>query len=173
MRVVGGELGGRKLRAPPGRSTRPTSDRVREAIFNMLHSLGGVEGWTVIDLFAGSGARGIEALSRGAASATFVDNDSRATETIRRNLRDLGLEANVRQYDAHRYLEAATLDGVDLAFADPPYAYQRWDDLLSLVPAVHLVVESDREVEPTGRWSSVRTKRYGDTVVALMTRSDS
>src|SRR6185295_14611285 len=88
MRIVGGSLGGRVLRAPAGRATRPTSEKVREAVFNIL---GDVEGASVLDLFAGSGALGIEALSRGAAHATFVDAGRPALATIRANLDELGL----------------------------------------------------------------------------------
>src|SRR5215468_11831534 len=88
MRVVAGRLGGRRLRAPRGRDTRPTSDRVREALFSML---GPLEGARVLDLFAGSGALGIEALSRGAASAVFVERDPEAVRTIERNLDRLRL----------------------------------------------------------------------------------
>jgi 16S rRNA (guanine966-N2)-methyltransferase len=91
MRVVGGVARGRRLRAPSGEWIRPTSDRVREAIFNVLGSLGGVEGATVVDLFAGTGALGIEALSRGAAQVTFVDRDPVAAATIRDNLATVGL----------------------------------------------------------------------------------
>ena len=87
MRVVAGEFGGRRLQAPRGRATRPTADRVREALFSMLGDVGGAR---VLDLYAGSGALGIEALSRGAASAVFVDSEPRAAEAIRRNLDTLG-----------------------------------------------------------------------------------
>lgn len=172
MRVVAGEFGGRRLRAPAGRTTRPTSDRVREAVFNSLHSLGGVEAWTVLDAFAGSGALGIEALSRGAAHALFLDSDRAAVTAVEGNLRDLGVgadRATVRQADATK----VDLPDVDLAFADPPYAFDAWPDLLDRLGAQYLVVESNRSIEPTPRWRSVRTKRYGDTVVTVMTRRDS
>ena len=98
MRVVAGEFGGRRLRAPRGAGTRPTADRVREALFSML---GDVSGARVLDLYAGSGALGIEALSRGAASAVFVERDAQAAATIRRNLDELGTEGDVRRQDAH------------------------------------------------------------------------
>ncbi|MFN2506284.1 MAG: RsmD family RNA methyltransferase, partial [Acidimicrobiales bacterium] len=91
MRVVAGLAGGRRLQAPEGRSIRPTSERVREAVFASLGSLGAVQGARVLDLFAGSGALGIEALSRGARSATFVDSDLRAVAAIRANLAAVGL----------------------------------------------------------------------------------
>src|SRR2546421_9107716 len=105
MRVIGGTLGGRSLVAPRGRRTRPTPERVREALFSVL---GDVEGLRVLDLFAGSGALGIEALSRGAAHATFVDDDERAAAAIRRNIEAVGAgeEATIRRRDALAYLEA-------------------------------------------------------------------
>ncbi len=103
MRVVAGEFRGRRLRAPRGRRTRPTADRVREALFSML---GDVAGARVLDLYAGSGALGIEALSRGAASAVFVERDPRAVAAIRRNLDASGAEAAVRRQDALRFLGA-------------------------------------------------------------------
>ena len=104
MRVVAGEFGGRRLQAPRGRATRPTADRVREALFSMLGDVGGAR---VLDLYAGSGALGIEALSRGAASAVFVDSEARAAEAIRRNLDTLGARGEVRRQDALRFLAAA------------------------------------------------------------------
>src|SRR5688500_6095905 len=107
MRVVGGSAGGRRLRAPAGRSTRPTADRVREAMFNSLGSLDAVVGARVLDLFAGSGALGIEALSRGAAAATFVDSDARALAVVRANLDDTGLAgATLVRADALAFLRA-------------------------------------------------------------------
>ncbi len=101
LRVVAGTLGGRRLHAPAGARTRPTADRVREALFSIL---GPVEGLRVLDLFAGSGALGIEALSRGAASATFVDSSSQAVAAVRRNLEALGAEGEVGRRDALRWL---------------------------------------------------------------------
>src|SRR6266851_2621886 len=102
VRVVGGDAGGRRLHAPAGRRTRPTSDQVREAVFNMLANLGGVEGKVVIDLFAGTGALGIEALSRGARSATFVEQDPRTVAVLRRNLEVIA--------DRRATVEVATAD---------------------------------------------------------------
>src|SRR5438874_10824179 len=101
MRIVAGEWGGRTLRAPPGGRTRPTADRVREALFSIL---GPVDGFTVLDLFAGSGALGIEALSRGAAEAVFIDHDSRAVAGGKRNLPAVGAEARVHRRDAPGWL---------------------------------------------------------------------
>ena len=107
MRVVAGLAGGRRLRAPAGRKVRPTSERVREALFNSLGSLDAVDGATVLDLFAGTGALGIEALSRGAAAATFVDADIEAVRAIKDNLAVTGLgeRARVVHADVFRFLE--------------------------------------------------------------------
>ena len=118
MRVVAGELGGRRLHAPAGGATRPTADKVREALFSIV---GDIEGARVLDLFAGSGALGIEALSRGAADATFVERAGPAVAAIRRNLLELGLEGDVRRGDVARFLKrAAGEPPFDLVFCDPP-----------------------------------------------------
>ena len=176
MRIVAGTAGGRRLAAPPGRSTRPTADRVREAIFNSLHSLGAVEGETVIDLFAGSGALGIEALSRGAAHATFVDDDARALAVVRANLESTGLadRATVVRGDAVSHLRTATAE-YGVALLDPPYAFTDgdWATLLGLLRAPIAVIESDREVAVPVPWRVLRVKRYGDTVVTLTQRDSS
>jgi 16S rRNA (guanine966-N2)-methyltransferase len=169
VRVVAGTARGRRLQAPPGVATRPTSDRVREATFNALGSLGAVEGATVLDLFAGSGALGIEALSRGASHATFVDSDARALAVIRANLDTTGLSdrATVVNGDAVRRLETA--GSVDLALLDPPYAFadEQWSGLLRALDARFAVIESDREVPIPPPWQVLRSKRYGGTVVLI------
>ncbi|MDQ3758070.1 MAG: RsmD family RNA methyltransferase [Actinomycetota bacterium] len=164
MRVVGGSARGRPLRGPKGDDIRPTSDRTRESIFNVLMSLGGVEDATVADLFAGTGALGIEALSRGAAHATFVDRD---ITLVRANLDSLGFadRATVVRADVLRWVEAA--GPFDLAFADPPYSFDQWAGLLDRLDAELVVVESDRVVDPGARWRVVGTKRYGSTVVVV------
>ena len=170
MRVVAGVAGGRRLATVPGRSVRPTSDRVREAVFNALVSLGAVEGATVVDLFAGSGALGVEALSRGAASATFVDHDARALAVVRANLATTGLApaAQVVRADALRFLAEAP-GRFDLALVDPPYRFDdgAWTDLLGALEAEVAVLESDRPVQAGPRWDPLRVKRYGTTVVTL------
>jgi 16S rRNA (guanine966-N2)-methyltransferase len=170
MRVVAGLARGRRLQAPSGTATRPTGDRVREATFNALHSLGVVEGATVVDLFAGSGALGIEALSRGARSATFVDDDSRALAAVRANLEATGLTAaaTVVRRTAERWVEEHP-GPVDLVLLDPPYAYadEAWQALLARLDAGVAVLESDREVDPGEGWVVHRVKRYGTTVVNL------
>ena len=120
MRIIAGKWRGRPIEAPPGVATRPTADRVRETLFSMLVSrLGSFEDLRVADLFAGSGALGLEALSRGAASAVFVENDSKAAAVIRRNAEKLGASAQVLAGSA---LALPRSEAFDLIFADPPYA---------------------------------------------------
>jgi 16S rRNA (guanine966-N2)-methyltransferase len=173
MRVVAGLAGGRQLRAPAGRQLRPTSERVREALFNALGSLDVVDGATVVDLFAGTGALGIEALSRGAASATFVDADLHAVRAIEDNLGATGLgdRATVVHADVFRFLEGAPPTPYDIAFADPPYAFTDWPRLLGLLPARLAALEARTHVELGPGWHPLRSKRYGDTVVTLARRA--
>ncbi len=176
MRVVAGTAGGRRLAAPPGTSTRPTSDRVREATFNALDSLGAVDGAVVLDLFAGSGALGIEALSRGSTRATFVDRDPRALAVVRANLATTGLAAaaTVVRSDAVRFVAGAAPASFDLVLADPPYRFddRAWSELLTQLDAPLVVVESDRTVDLGTGWQPLRSRRYGSTVVVLAKRDD-
>jgi len=172
VRIVAGSARGRRIEAPPGTGTRPTSDRVREAVFNALGSLGAVVGAGVLDLFAGSGAMGLEALSRGAAHATFVDADRRALAVVRANAERLGLadRISVVRADALAYLAGAP--AADLALCDPPYAFDRWDELLAALDARVAVLESDREVHLPAPWTSPGPRRYGGTVVVIAQRPD-
>lgn len=174
MRVISGTARGRRLIAPEGPSTRPTSDRVREATFNALGSLGAVVDATVLDLFAGSGALGIEALSRGAAHATFVDQDRGAVRAVEANLASCGLteQATVVASPVDRYLAAAGEQHWDLALIDPPYDcdHDAWLDLLDRLPADLAVIESDRPVDPPFGWEVLRSKRYGSTHVVIAER---
>ncbi len=173
MRVIAGRFGGRRLVAPPGRATRPTADRVREALFSML---GPLEGARVLDLFAGSGALGIEALSRGAAAATFVDDDAAAVRCIRANLAGIG-EAAVLRRDAHRALRTARENAsqYDLVFLDPPYRHaetlgRTLGEAVAavLAPDGLAVSESDRrsplDLPPL---TIDDERRYGDTLIRL------
>jgi len=177
MRVVAGSRRGRRLTAPEGHDTRPTSDRVREAVFNALGSLDVVDEATVLDLFAGSGALGIEALSRGADRATFVERDRRALQALRANLAatDLDDRAEVVAGDADRFVDDALAAGrwFDLALLDPPYATpdEAWAVLLDRLPADVAVIESDREVPLPAAWGTTRTKWYGTTLVAIVRRA--
>jgi 16S rRNA (guanine966-N2)-methyltransferase len=169
MRVVAGEAKGRRLEAPKGDATRPTSDRVREAIFDVLGSLGGVDGITVADVFAGSGALAIEALSRGASHAVLVDRSPAAVVAIRSNLAVTGLadRAEVVRDDVARWAERAAPVGVVLC--DPPYAFSSWEPLLAAFwPLCDLAVfESAAAIDPGERWRVLREKRYGGTVVTV------
>jgi 16S rRNA (guanine966-N2)-methyltransferase len=176
MRVIAGELGGRRLRAPRGRATRPTSDRVREALFAMLDDVAGAR---ALDLFAGSGALGIEAVSRGAASAVFVERDALALRSLRANLGSLGLappRAHVREGDVLTALRTARRrkETYDLVFIDPPYSQARgWTEELSatlpplLGPAARVVVESDRRAPLRLGLELERERRYGDTSITI------
>lgn len=171
MRVVSGLARGRRLQAPAGQSTRPTSDRVREATFNALISLGAVDDAEVVDLFAGSGAMGIEALSRGAAACTFVDDDPKAVEVVRANLEATGLDGTVVRDDVLRWLRRSPRR-FDLALLDPPYVFgdDDWGQVLSVLDAEIAVLESDREVPVPAPWRVLRSKRYGGTVVSVVER---
>lgn len=176
MRVVAGRLGGRRFRAPPGRETRPTSDRVREALFSML---GPVDELRVLDLFAGSGALAIEALSRGAANATLVERDRRAVAVIRDNLAALELgpeRARVVHAPAHVALRDASGrgDAYDLVLLDPPYrdAAALGRELSQALPAVlapdaRVVAESDRRAPLALELPVARERRYGDTLIRI------
>lgn len=201
MRIIAGSCRGRPLRAPEGHATRPTSDRVREAMFDMLTSRGyfddpqdSGEGPAVVDLFAGSGALGIEALSRGGRSAVFVESDHRAVATIVANLAGVGLaepgrrhpsvgrlstrvgsRARVERAEAVRWVAGpgrADLAAADLLFADPPYSFDAWPALLRGVAdsgfAGLVVLEVGAEVDPGGGWDVVKIRTYGSTVVQLV-----
>jgi 16S rRNA (guanine966-N2)-methyltransferase len=173
MRVIAGAHGGRPLTAPRGRATRPTSDRVREAVFSIL---GDVSGAVVLDLYAGSGALAIEALSRGAAAATLVDSAPAAITAIRRNLADLDLEAQVRRGDARAFLRAASRSApqYDLVFLDPPYRHtselgaELSAGLASmLAPGARVVAESDRRAPLRLELPLLDERRYGDTLILI------
>jgi 16S rRNA (guanine966-N2)-methyltransferase len=168
MRVVAGTAKGRRLGAPPGRDVRPTSSRVREALFNSLGSLGLVDGSTFVDLFAGTGALGIEALSRGAASVVFVDRSAASLAAVRANLDECGLSDGARVVNAEARSFASGMDPVDVALLDPPYDFDGWDDLLALVRCEVAVVESDREVAAPAGASVLSSRRYGGTVVTML-----
>jgi 16S rRNA (guanine966-N2)-methyltransferase len=186
MRVIAGHLGGRRLKAPKGRVTRPTSDRVREALFAML---GGVEGASVLDLFAGTGALGIEALSRGADRAVFVERDASVVRVLSGNLAALGIApeaSEVRRADALEALQSARAhkETYDLVFIDPPYGRarptplasriaDRWGPELSAIlpsllsPGARVVVESDRRAPLELDVALERRRRYGDTSITI------
>ena len=173
MRVIGGEYRGRRLTAPVGASVRPTSDRVREAIFSILFSLGGVEGLQVADLFAGTGALGIEALSRGAASVTFVEKDPRSVDGVRANLAAVGLgdaevrgDATVVRADVDAWV-AQAVSHYDLLLCDPPYGYEGWATLVGRLPGDLAVLESSTEIAAPEGWEVLKSRRYGGTIVTV------
>jgi 16S rRNA (guanine966-N2)-methyltransferase len=176
MRVVAGTYKGRRLTAPRGSSTRPTQDKVREAVFNLL---GPIEGARVLDLYAGSGALGVEALSRGAAAVTFVESDAAALRAIRSNLELVGAEeGKVVRANVVSFLAQAARRGEswDLAFCDPPYrlAHRLGRDLGELLPPV-LAPEARIVCESSGRHPLelqlplLKQRRYGNTVIAVYT----
>ena len=168
MRVVAGALRGRRIDSPRSDATRPTTDKVREAVFNALVSMDAVVGARVADVFAGTGALGIEALSRGAAHCVFIERDREALAVLRANIDRLGLadRCSVVSLDAFDGLRAC--GDVDLLLADPPYGFTEWTRLLEGVGASTVVLESDEEItEPVG-WEMVRQRRYGRTFVAFL-----
>ena len=175
MRVVAGQWGGRRLQAPAGAATRPTSDRVREALFSILGDRV-VDDARVLDLFAGSGALGIEALSRGAEDATFVDSAPAAIRAVKANLEALGARAEVRRADARRFLGSASADArsYDLVLLDPPYrlAGALGDALTAALPAVLapgavVVAESDRRAPLVLGLELLDERRYADTLIRI------
>jgi 16S rRNA (guanine966-N2)-methyltransferase len=172
MRVVAGELGGRRLVAPAGTSTRPTTDRVREAIFNSLGSAGLIEGALVVDLFAGSGAIGIEALSRGADRCIFVERDRSALRALDENLDALELHDRSKVMAADAMSVAASLDA-DIVFADPPYDFDAWPELIARLPVSLVIAESGGTIDPPAGWNVIREKKYGRTRVTFLERDDS
>ena len=173
VRVVAGEAGGLHLVTPDGDAVRPTTQRTREAVFNSLASLGLIEDMTVLDLFAGSGAMGIEALSRGARSAVFVDVDPDAAEAVQENLAitKLSQNATVRREGWESFV-SRTSETFDLAILDPPYTFTDWANLLESVPARLVVAESGHAVELPARWIKVRERSYGATVVVIAEVAD-
>jgi 16S rRNA (guanine966-N2)-methyltransferase len=177
VRIVAGSRKGHRIAAPKGAVTRPTSDRVREAVFSIV---GSVEGAAALDLFAGSGAMGLEALSRGAASCVFVERDREAARTIQANLEKLRLTgATVSARDVAAVLREERGRGrrYDLVLVDPPY--DEWalhaSPLAELIPAVLadgglVVVETDERVEPDLPLALVTTRRYGSARITVYSR---
>jgi 16S rRNA (guanine966-N2)-methyltransferase len=170
MRIIAGSRKGHTIHAPKGRDTRPTSDRVRENVFNIL---GPVDGATVLDLYAGSGAMGLEALSRGAARAVFVESDGDAVRAIERNLDKLRLQATVLQRDALAVL-ATERTKYDLVLVDPPYdMYPDLETRLArYLPTVLaeggvVVLETDARVEPQLPLEQRTSRKYGQARVTV------
>jgi 16S rRNA (guanine(966)-N(2))-methyltransferase RsmD len=176
VRIIAGALGGRRIRAPRGMDPRPTSDRVREAIFNILGPP--PEGARVLDLFAGAGGLGLEAISRGAARAVFVDASAEACKVIARNAEDLGVADRVSVIRAELPRALAKVHGgpFDWLFLDPPYADDPAPVLTTLgqgpllAPAAVVIVEHDRRRPPADVFGVLRRddlRRWGDTEVSF------
>jgi 16S rRNA (guanine966-N2)-methyltransferase len=182
-RIIGGSAGGRRLRTPPGAATRPTSDRVREALFSALEAeLGSLHGLRFLDLYAGSGAVGLEAASRGAAAVTAVEADRRTAQVVAGNAKALGLDLEVRAQAVGGLLATPPGSAYEVVFVDPPYSVasgevsrvlgllvaNRW-----VAPGGSVVVErSARSVVPV--WPDGleprRHKKYGETVLWYLRR---
>jgi len=171
MRIVAGDWGGRRIQAPPGRGTRPTTDRVREAWMSTVAAE--LPGARVLDLFAGSGALGLEALSRGASRATFVEQDAKALASLRANLAalDAADRADVFRTDAVKFAQALTPGAYDVAFADPPYGKgfaAAVAQAFGAVPfAALLCIEHGRD-DALPTLPGARTRRYGDTYLTFI-----
>lgn len=184
-RIIGGSAKGRRLATPSGNATRPTADRVREALFSSLEAeLGSLHGLRVLDLYAGSGAIGLEAASRGAAAVTAVESDRRTATLISANARSLGLEVEVIAHPVARALAGRPGSAYDVAFLDPPYPMTDSEVVAALTlltvhewlnPGAAVVVErSARSVEPG--WPTglglVRRKKYGETMLWYLRRAE-
>ncbi|MPY82533.1 MAG: 16S rRNA (guanine(966)-N(2))-methyltransferase RsmD [Actinophytocola sp.] len=175
-RIVAGSAGGRRLRVPP-RGTRPTAERVREALFNALDAAGDVEGARVLDLYSGSGALGLEALSRGAADAYFVESDRRAVEVLRGNVDALGIGGTVRHGVVTTVLAEPAPAAFQLVIADPPYAVTGEElhtaltamaDNGWLAPEALVVIEREcnsGEIDWPAGFRPLRSRRYGQSVL--------
>lgn len=171
-RIIAGQWGGRRLQTPKGSGTRPTSDRVREALFASLDSeLGGFDGVAVLDLFAGSGALGLEAVSRGAGHVDLVESNRQAADVIAANMRAMGAEAaRVHRMPVERFVARADRE-YDLVLVDPPYADDVAPVLMAIGPLLAsgglVVVEQSSRTDfewPAG-WAPVRHKVYGETTL--------
>lgn len=178
MRVITGTARGRKLQQPDGLEIRPTADQVKESIFNIIQ--GDVEGRACLDLFAGTGQLGIEALSRGAASCVFVDSARDAVRLVKKNLEKTELNGQVFQSDALRFLESR--EQYDLIFVDPPYQAGLYPEVLRRIKdfdKLHtggiIVVESAAELEPASPGAPIeklRSYRYGKVRITTFTKTD-
>jgi 16S rRNA (guanine966-N2)-methyltransferase len=186
MRIIAGRFKGKTLDAPKGLNTRPTSDRVREALFNVLeHGAPAVdfEGARVLDLFAGSGALGLEALSRGARYSLFIEDDAGARGAIRRNVEAMGLTGNTKIWrrDATKLGPVGNLTPFDLIFCDPPYGKGLGERALAsavegqwIAPQAIAVLEERAGLAPAwpAPFEEIDRRRYGDTEIAIAKGSD-
>ena len=170
MRIVAGEWRGRRIKAPADDRVRPTADRVREAWLSIL--AGAVPGARVLDLYAGSGALGLEALSRGAATAEFVELNAASLEALRANIAALGVagQVTVHRGDALRFAERLDPGAYDLAFADPPYAHDAAGRLVALFRRAPFARILSVEHRADQRVAGDDTRRYGDTALTFCRR---
>jgi 16S rRNA (guanine966-N2)-methyltransferase len=172
VRVVAGVARGRRLRAKLPAHVRPTTDLVREAVFSMLQSRRVLDGAVVWDLYCGSGAMGIEALSRGAAACTFVDDDPACIAASRQNLAAVGLADLDATFTRARLPRGRPRGSVDVVLCDPPYGAFDLDALLEGLDAAIVVVESDHELEAPSGWEVTIERRYGGTLVTMLQHGD-
>ncbi|MEF2965276.1 16S rRNA (guanine(966)-N(2))-methyltransferase RsmD [Paenibacillus sp. M1] len=179
MRVISGSARGRALKSVPGMGTRPTTDKVKEALFSMIGPY--FDGGAALDLFAGTGGLGIEALSRGMDKAVFIDQEHKSIEVVRANLKATGLEnkAEVYRNDAERALKALAKRGTafDLVFLDPPYRLKHGEKLMETMSSLQLLNEKATVVleyessfvypESFGRFTEMRKAQYGETAISI------
>lgn len=170
MRVVAGEFKGRRLEAPEGTTTRPTTDMAREAIFNSLGSHYDLAGARIIDCFAGTGALGIEALSRGAGHVTFIERDKHALDALKRNIETLAISDRTAVMRGDVLTQVAQCKNATLVLADPPYEFDQWAELLAVVPCNVVVAEAGAPLLAPAGWEVLREKRYGRTHVTFFRR---
>jgi 16S rRNA (guanine(966)-N(2))-methyltransferase RsmD len=181
MRITGGKFGGRIINVPKSDAVRPTQDRVREALFSML--MGVVPESDFLDLFAGSGAVGLEAVSRGARSVMFVERDARHLAELKKNASSLGVEnVSFVRADVYKWIEGYVGAGFDVAFADPPYALgeeKGYGEFLETLASRGVVrgggffvaeMTAVQKVQPLAGWTLVRDRTYGKTRVCLWRR---
>ena len=182
MRIIAGAQKGKSLKAVPGMATRPTTDKIKEAVFQVIGPY--FDGGQVLDLFAGSGSLGIEALSRGMDTAVFVDKHSKAIHTIKENLKTVKLEtsAEVFRTDAHRALKAAAKRGLefDLILLDPPYKKMNFEALFSEIITNRLIKQNgiiycehdpiEQLPEETEKYSIIKREKYSNTIAITIYR---
>lgn len=175
VRIIAGRFGGRRLNTPTGRNTRPTADRVREAVFSIL---GDVSNFRVLDAFAGTGSLGLEALSRGATHCVFIERQSPAVRLLTANIRDVGVEGQTKVYRDDTFVQLRRLSTpFDLVFLDPPYAKNLWGKSLCALDRQTLVSEGGRVVcehpssasisLPPG-WKFEDRRKYGDVSISIV-----
>lgn len=185
LRIVAGKLGGRRIPTPPGRGTRPTSEKVRAALFNALERWLALDGACVADLYAGSGALGIEAFSRGAARVVFVEDDRRTAAALRATLKELAVPREQGEVAAQKVLawlaRASAEPPFDLVLLDPPYAAGEAEPVLDALAAwaglaagAVIVVEASAKhpLRAPPALEVIRAKRYGDTQLVFLRRAD-